>query len=1212
MSAPTTVAARARQTARADTASPARSPSGPAEAAGPSEGASLLAADFAGQRSSVQAAAWDPGTALAPRPRVRADDAGAPPLARTGGSVRWLSQPAANARGPLLDLQRLAGNGAVARALQRGPAARPPRDTTPRAGPSAEPSLQRLEIPGLGDVDISGYISRALSILGPAEESRDKARTDARTQADDAAQTTDAAVASGNQQLDAGKIAAEQAGETGFTEAQAGTDAAATAGRDETAAGKAHGDHVAQEISGIEGSVEGMVDPLAREAGSSEGDAGHQAIDQATEHAVQPSGAADHTAPQEPGIETVPGQLTPTGAEPAVSHGPGPPGPEAPTHNAGAPAPATEHGPAQAGGGADHGAPAPEPGQAPAAGPSSPAQAPTSAVPGGQSATPAGGGSQPKPATPSGASPAGAPGPKLGADAGGVAAAGAPTCALVEALKTVTGWRDKVKSFASGVLAEVGKTQIPGLGITVAELAGKARQAALWVKKGVDGIKDKAVAWAHKKAAGIKKTITDKLATAKRVIDATVTGVKTAIKGAREVVSGLWDAARDGVSATIQQIRVGAGRLVQAAIGRVRSFVNGLPGPVRGLLGAAGNRIRSLVGGDPLGDAAAYLSSRWQAAKDGLRRAKEGAVKVAKAVADSTVKVAATKVKEATTIAKGVVDTAKTVAPYVLGVAAPGAVAVAGAARAAAGQWGKQLRDGADRVKKAIKGEACEAIGETVGPCLDMYLPKPDNKEKGFAKLSGQADVTVPLHEVGVPCNVKVGRGASVSVERTSSGYGVAVDGDAFVFANLAAGKQGTKTEAKVELPTGGMATVWEHLSGVPAGPPAGGPAPATPATGGAPAAPAPTGPAAGAPAAPKPRAPGQAPGGGGPDVSGEVEGGVKGSANLKFSFPTAGATTCEGAGGVASLLGALGVAASLPAPLDVLAKSGVVGGWEGNLVSNTVTMGIAGGGQVEVSEEGLGALKAQGQGETYMTTGVERPDQSTLGGTPTPAAGADPGTAGGVDKNLSGSYAKPATGSDPNALRPVLKIGTAVKGEAAAELAASKLMPAKAGVSGSARIEALLLYDKPADRIILQSVTASGELGVSVGGINPALVASQLASPVGPAAAAKITSLGLAHSNGSIKASVTGKADNLQKYIDTVGKYLGGPPSGVSASGLASAVRAVHAPGDFSTAVQVTATLSDRIGMEGKVEQLGKSGEKLGASAKGSLEIGKEYQLYP
>jgi hypothetical protein len=95
-----------------------------------------------------------------------------------------------------------------------------------------------------------------------------------------------------------------------------------------------------------------------------------------------------------------------------------------------------------------------------------------------------------------------------------------------------------------------------------------------------------------------------------------------------------------------------------------------------------------------------------------------------------------------------------------------------------------------------------------------MYLPKPENNDKGFAKLSGQADITVPLHEVGVPCNVKMGRSASVGVERTTSGYGVSVDGEALVFANLAAGKEGTKQEVKVELPTGGMATVWEKLGG--------------------------------------------------------------------------------------------------------------------------------------------------------------------------------------------------------------------------------------------------------------------------------------------------------------------------------------------------------------------------------------------------------------
>jgi len=50
----------------------------------------------------------------------------------------------------------------------------------------------------------------------------------------------------------------------------------------------------------------------------------------------------------------------------------------------------------------------------------------------------------------------------------------------------------------------------------------------------------------------------------------------------------------------------------------------------------------------------------------------------------------------------------------------------------------------------------------------------------------------------------------------------------------------------------------------------------------------------------------------------------------------------------------------------------------------------------------------------------------------------------------------------------------------------------------------------------------------------------------------------------------------------------------------------------DFTSGVTVTATLSDRIGVEGKIEQIGPEGMKTGASGKASLEVGKEYLLYP
>jgi hypothetical protein len=199
-----------------------------------------------------------------------------------------------------------------------------------------------------------------------------------------------------------------------------------------------------------------------------------------------------------------------------------------------------------------------------------------------------------------------------------------------------------------------------------------------------------------------------------------------------------------------------------------------------------------------------------------------------------------------------------------------------------------------------------------------------------------------------------------------------------------------------------------------------------------------------------------------------------------------------------------------------------------------------------------------------------------------------------------------------PDSLRPTLKVGAGLKGELAAVLAIPKLGLGKGAVSGAGKLEATLVYDKLTDRIILQSVGAEAEVGVSVGGINPAVIASSMAPPFGPAAAAKLTSLGLAHSNGSIKAKVFGKADNLQKYIDAAGAYLSGDSSSVSAAGLVKAVAAKYDDKDFTSGVTITATLSDRIGVEGKIEEIAGEGAKAGASGKASLEVGKEYQLYP
>lgn len=156
----------------------------------------------------------------------------------------------------------------------------------------------------------------------------------------------------------------------------------------------------------------------------------------------------------------------------------------------------------------------------------------------------------------------------------------------------------------------------------------------------------------------------------------------------------------------------------------------------------------------------------------------------------------------------------------------------------------------------------------------------------------------------------------------------------------------------------------------------------------------------------------------------------------------------------------------------------------------------------------------------------------------------------------------------------------------------------AEAALSGAGKLEATLLFDKLHERIILQSVLAEAEVGLAVGGINPAFVAG-LSSPFWPAAAARISSLGLAHCNGSIRAKVSGKADNLQKYIDAAGAYLGRAPESVTAAGLVRAVAGQYDQNDFRSGVTVTATLSDRIGIEGKVEEIAGEGAKAGVSGK-------------
>ncbi len=1112
MTAPAAVATPARSHVR--TTAGHRPPPRAAATPGPgiSAQASFLAASFADHgglaehgEPALEQADGRGALAVAGGPSRDA----VPPAGRGGARIHWVAPPGALVAGSLLDLQRLAGNAAVAAMFGhgRGRGRATSELGSPRDSPTevsghdtdADVAVQRINIPGLGEIDVSGYLGRGTSTLKSAESSTDKARSDARKGADEAAGEADEKVVAGTGRMEAGKTQAESACESMFSGTTVAAAAAASAEQARTSAAKAKGDRTAEKVHAVAPVVEGLVDPLAPAVGSPEVEAGLTVLDEAVKHAV--------------GQET-PGAAAPPGAEPAVSHTAGPP--------------------------------------APAAEPSGPA-------------------------TP-GVEPASQPITQAGGDE--------RSCALVEAAKSVKGLRDKAVDLARGVVAGIADTEIPILGMKVGTLANKAKDAAVAIATTLGEVKDAAVAAAKSAAATVKKKIASAAKAAKQSFDTAATCVKQTMRQAKGAVVAGWNVAKTKVGNLVSAAKRSAAVLARRAISRVQGWVGDINPRILSLLGSVGTRLRQFAAAkDPLGDAAAYLERKKAEAQRRLREAKKTAVKVAKAVADTGVKTAAKLYQDAKSGAAVVTDAAKAAAPYVAGLVAPGVVAVAGAAKKAADAWGDDIRAGADWVKQKLKGEACEALSETVGPCIDMYMPKPDNNDKSFARLTGQADITVPLQEVDVPCNIKMGRSAAVGVERTSTGYNVSVDGEATVFANLAAGEKGAKADVKVQMPTGGMATVWEKLGGGSPAPLPGGP-PAAAAPGGAPAtsasaalapgaaAPAPATPASGA-GAPAQGAQGQ----GGPDVAGEIEAGVKGSASLKFSFPTSkGATTCTAAGGVAALLGELGVAAMLPSPLDVIARGGVVGSWQGNLVSNTVTMGLAGGVQAELSKDGLGALKGSGQADLYVTTGVER-----------------------------------TTAGDPTTLRPTLKVGAGLKGELAAELAVPKLPAAKGSVTAAGKVEATLLWDRQMDHIFLQSVTGEAEAGLAVGGFNPAALAAAAAPPIGTVAAAKLELLGLGYSSGSIKGKVTGKADNLQKYIDAADGYISSSGSSASAAGLVKAIQGVYRASDFSTGVTITATLSKQVaGAEGKAEEIGDEGMKAGASAKASLEVGKEYQLYP
>jgi len=249
---------------------------------------------------------------------------------------------------------------------------------------------------------------------------------------------------------------------------------------------------------------------------------------------------------------------------------------------------------------------------------------------------------------------------------------------------------------------------------------------------------------------------------------------------------------------------------------------------------------------------------------------------------------------------------------------------------ASGGRIAKLLAGLAD-MKRKIAGQACTALGDVSGPCVEQFVPNPGKGEEADVTLSSNAAVTVPVY--GVP--VKVGEGAAVKLSRKDKKYTMTETGEGLiaVTAPKAGGEGAGKATVDIVGPMGSGFSAWQALTGKSV-------APETPA--------------AGAGQEQK----------GGPEV--EAEAGYKGSVDMTYAFDAAAGkdSTCDGLGGLTALLSAQGLSHALPLPFS--AMTGLVAESFGeNVTSCVVTLAQYGNASVNVKQDGLGGLEAAIKGES-------------------------------------------------------------------------------------------------------------------------------------------------------------------------------------------------------------------------------------------------------
>ncbi len=707
------------------------------------------------------------------------------------------------------------------------------------------------------------------------------------------------------------------------------------------------------------------------------------------------------------------------------------------------------------------------------------------------------------------------------------------------------------------------------------KISGYAGQLKGFLAKKIGPVMDAAKAVAARVRAGVSKLADQVRLRAGQARDLAVKAFNGAKAEIARRVGMIGSNLRAAGSALLNRIRQGlqiAGSVIDVLFPGARGLVDRITAGIeRGI-----ERARAI---------AATVKAKLAAAKDNV-------VAFVRAKADEALKNA---IRLGHTIGEKLSQATKWIADHKMQIlaAVPGGLLLAAIGGAVVVGAGK-VRQAAAAVAKKASGAVCTAVGAGAGACADQYLPNPGGGQTATLTFTSKADLTVPLHEVGVPCSAKLARGAQVTIKRSGDVFTMTIKGDSSVTAveNLEASAGAT---GALETGSGGKGSVWQKLGGqnananAPAGGGGGGALPAVADAVGAAAAA-----KASAPAPTASQVGGQAAGGGGtggaaaaasPGAS--FSAGVKGTLEQEYEFNAKG-NACAGLGGMLTLNAALGTAAMLPEPLGALASSGVQGAFLNQMQKSTFTAAAEGSAELKLFEAGGAAAAVKITAELSAAAGRRRATD----------ADRDP------TKKRAGAI-------DADGFIEELTLGGKLSGEGTLTLPGSgPISGISATVTPEVSVALTLMYARDRGRIEPEKAEAKAAIVADLHGLDFSAV-ERLLPAGGSVAVERLRRFALADKDtkATVGIETSISVNDLDSLYLQMEQYFATPET-VTVGGTIDLVRKHLATGVVrSTKVTLTRsdTMSLKLGASATAE-----GATIGANAEASMVSGIETQIYP